>query len=163
MFKLKAPQSSEKPRSSWFSLVGHRITQFFQHVEAYRYDPLPPKDYIRYLVLEPGKDQDPLVCNLHIAPLTELPYLEAISYVWGDSKKVAQVSCAGQTLRITAALRNVLRSVRLPDTQRTLWADSICIYPGRHRTKYRRNLRVEPPFYKGVGFNAFSVPSRKGL
>jgi len=127
MFKLKAPQSSEKPRSSWFSLVGHRITQFFQHVEAYRYDPLPPKDYIRYLVLEPGKDQDPLVCNLHVAPLTELPYFEAISYVWGSSKKVAQVSCAGQALRITASLRNVLRSVRLPDTQRTLWADLICI------------------------------------
>jgi len=127
MFKPKAPQSSEKLASSWFSLVGRRNSQFFQHLEAHRYDPLPPKDYIRYLVLEPGKDQDPLVCNLHIAPLTELPYFEAISYVWGNSKKVAKVSCAGQTLRITVTLQNVLRSVRLPDTQRTLWVDAICI------------------------------------
>lgn len=127
MFKLKAPQSSNKPPSSWLGLTSLKTSPLFQIPEVYQYDPLPPGECIRYLVLEPAKDQEPLVCNLHAAPLTEIPYFEAISYVWGNSKKVAQVSCAGQNIRITANLRDALRRVRSLDSQRILWTDAICI------------------------------------
>ncbi|KAH8744642.1 HET domain-containing protein [Hyaloscypha finlandica] len=127
MFKPKAPHSAKSPQSSWLSLANLKISQLPQRPRAYQYNSLPSRYHIRYLVLEPGRGQEPLMCNLYIAALTERPSFEAISYVWGSNKKVAKVSCAGQTIRITANLRDVLRRVRLPNSQRALWADSICI------------------------------------
>jgi hypothetical protein len=113
------PQHLEKSSITWRSLI--------KSSEVYRYAPLPKGDYIRYLVLEPGRGSDPLVCNLYTSLLTELPYYEAISYVWGHYKKVANILCGEKTIRITESLRNVLQAVRLPELQRTLWADSVCI------------------------------------
>jgi hypothetical protein len=84
--------------------------------------------HIRYLVLSPAPDsEDPLCCTLHSAPLDSLPPFEAISYVWGNNQKVAQVSLDDGVIRITASLDGALRRLRLPDAKRTLWADSICI------------------------------------
>jgi hypothetical protein len=46
----------------------------------YRYDSLPQDGHFRYLVLQPGIDEEPLQCSLHTALLAEEDF-EAISYV----------------------------------------------------------------------------------
>lgn len=97
-------------------------------LKAYYYEPLSSSMHIRYLLLWPSSNsEDSLICTLHSAPLDSLPPFEAISYVWGNNEKVAQVSCNDSIMRITASLDAVLRRLRLPDEKRTLWADSICI------------------------------------
>jgi hypothetical protein len=113
------PQPLEKSSITRRSLI--------KRPEVYQYAPLPKGDYIRYLVLEPGRGSDPLVCNLYTSLLTELPYFEAISYVWGGCRKVTSIRCDGKIIPITENLRSVLQAVRLPELQRTLWADSVCI------------------------------------
>ena len=110
-----------------FSLASPSMFPLVKSPQTYQYGPLPAGNYIRYLVLQPGKESEPLSCDLHTSALADLTDFETISYVWGSSNKVAQVLCAGHGIPITANLRDVLRRVRLPDAPRRLWADSICI------------------------------------
>jgi hypothetical protein len=116
----------------------------------YKFAPLPEGQFIRYLVLEPGRGDDPLVGSLHASHLDETPPFEAISYVWGTPVRDQVITCmvAGAAgdgtasptaapsaqlpsrrtiLRVTPNLRDALRRVRNISTPRVLWADSICI------------------------------------
>ncbi|KAK8931610.1 hypothetical protein H634G_04144 [Metarhizium anisopliae BRIP 53293] len=120
--------NSQAPRKQRYrlSLTSPSI-QFSKSPEPYEYAPLPRGKYTRYLVLQPGKDKEALLCHLHTCALADLSEVETISYVWGSSNKTKRLLCAGKTIPITVNLRDVLRRVRLPDAPRTLWADSICI------------------------------------
>ena len=91
------------------------------------YHAIPDNRSIRYMVLEPGKNDEPLVCSLHISRLRKIPYFEAISYVWGSDDRNHEILCDGEIVKITTNLHDVLRRVRLATASRTLWADSICI------------------------------------
>ncbi|KAK4212136.1 heterokaryon incompatibility protein-domain-containing protein [Rhypophila decipiens] len=93
----------------------------------YEYQQLPHGDFVRYLILHPGKDDEPLSCSLNVSLLDQAPQFEAISYVWGTPLKDQEIECDGKSLFITANLRDALRCVRWPTESRTLWADSICI------------------------------------
>ena len=91
------------------------------------YHVIPDDKSIRYMVLEAGKNDEPLVCTLHVSPLCEMPYFEAISYVWGSDDRNHEILCNNHIVKITTNLLEVLQSVRLLTAARTLWADSICI------------------------------------
>ncbi|KAH8881083.1 HET-domain-containing protein [Thozetella sp. PMI_491] len=94
----------------------------------YAYPRLPGEGFMRYFVLEPGEGDDGLCGTLYFARLDQAPEFDAISYVWGSSEKTCTVSsCDGQTIAITANLRDALQQIRRHDSQRTVWADSICI------------------------------------
>ncbi|KAI9147156.1 heterokaryon incompatibility protein-domain-containing protein [Paramyrothecium foliicola] len=94
----------------------------------YVYDILPPGESARYMILQPGKDDEPLRCTLHTVSLDNMPDFEAISYVWGNSCKDHFITCGQQRIYITANLHNALSYVRLDSRPRKLWADSICIH-----------------------------------
>ncbi|KAF2630270.1 hypothetical protein BU25DRAFT_255291 [Macroventuria anomochaeta] len=105
-------------------------------MDAYQYDELPP-DAFRYLVLLPGVNSDPLRCSLHSSTIDQAHY-ESVSYVWGTDQRDHDIFCDGRVLKITPNLYRVLLRVRLPDTPRTLWADSICINQEDLREKGRQ-------------------------
>jgi hypothetical protein len=104
--------------------------------DAYR-----PTPKIRLLHLFPGKGLEPLQGSLDISsPFSQLNHgqgqiskddsvtlYEAISYTWGDGTKKEDIICDGKRQQITASLASTLRRVRLPDRNRVLWADGICI------------------------------------
>ncbi|KAH8730029.1 heterokaryon incompatibility protein-domain-containing protein [Phaeosphaeriaceae sp. PMI808] len=94
--------------------------------EAYQYDQLPESDVFRYLILEPGVDNEPLKCSLKTATLFNTQF-NALSYVWGTSVKDHTITCDGYLIKITQNLAKSLRCLRLPDEPLKLWADSICI------------------------------------
>ncbi|KAJ0116046.1 Heterokaryon incompatibility protein 6 [Diaporthe amygdali] len=96
-------------------------------MEAYKYTPISPQDEIRCLILEPGQDEDPLTGSIKTYKLTEAPEYEAISYAWGLPLFRSEIVCDGRQISITRTLRDSLRQCRLPNEQRVLWADSICI------------------------------------
>jgi hypothetical protein len=94
--------------------------------EMYPYEELPKGDVFRYLVLQPGAGDEPLVCNLSTAPIADTQF-EAVSYVWGTSIKDQPIVCENHVMNITHSLAKVLRRIRLVDKPLKVWADSICI------------------------------------
>jgi hypothetical protein len=90
------------------------------------YEELPSGDTFRYLTLQSGVGDEPLVSSLHTANILDTEY-DAVSYIWGTSIKDHTILCDGYTMMITPNLSEVLRRVRLPDRPLVVWADSICI------------------------------------
>jgi hypothetical protein len=97
-----------------------------QRQQSYPYEQLPQGDVFRYLILQPGAEEDPLICNLRTADIAATAY-EAVSYVWGTSNRDYEIECDGHLVMITPSLSKVLRRVRQPAKPVALWADSICI------------------------------------
>lgn len=91
----------------------------------YTYAPLPRGEAFRFLVLEPGEQQDVLRCSLRTSTIADADY-EAISYVWGTEIRDHNITCDGQLLKITKNLHDALTRLRTSEA-RSLWADSICI------------------------------------
>jgi Heterokaryon incompatibility protein (HET) len=96
----------------------------------YEYKTLPNDRYMRYLVLDPGKDDESLSGRLVIEHIDRIPEFDAISYVWGSPDQISQINCDGKVIHLTASLRDALRRVRLPNAVRNLWADQVCINQG---------------------------------
>lgn len=90
------------------------------------YEPLPLGRYIRFLLLESGEPDDPIVCKLHTSELDEANF-EALSYVWGTSSMTERISCDNKSIYITVNLRDALVQARNKSEPRALWVDSICI------------------------------------
>lgn len=119
------------------TIVPEEVIDLGTPTELYQYAPLSRPDEIRCLVLESGTGDadDPLVCSLHHHSLDDEPDFEAISYTWGSSNKTHTIFCNGRRLAITKNLHTCLLQTRLPDSKRTLWADSICINQDNLREK----------------------------
>ena len=107
------------------------FTRNQQGTKAYRYEeqcPLQSEIHTRYLILLPARDpNNRLRCILDSAPPQDCPPFEAVSYVWGSDQKVSQVYCHDHAIPTTASLDALLRSLRSPDVERTLWVDALCI------------------------------------
>lgn len=52
---------------------------------------------------------------------------EAISYTWGKPDFSATVTCNGLDLPVMRSAHEVLLHMRLPDKERYVWLDAICI------------------------------------
>jgi hypothetical protein len=52
---------------------------------------------------------------------------EAVSHVWGNPAKIAQIICEDKSLGITANLSEALIAFRFIENNRQIWADGICI------------------------------------
>lgn len=94
--------------------------------KTYPYNRLPDGDVFRYLILQPGAEDEPLVCNIRNGTILDVEY-DAVSYVWGTSVRDQLIECDGHEVLITANLSQLLRRIRSPSGPQVLWADSICI------------------------------------
>ncbi|CAG5184830.1 uncharacterized protein ALTATR162_LOCUS11103 [Alternaria atra] len=96
--------------------------------KTYQYEKLSSASHTRHLTLLPAQDSnDSLKIVLGSACPEDCPPFEAVSYVWGSDQKVSQVYCRKHVIPITASLDAVLRCLRLPNAERTIWVDAICI------------------------------------
>ncbi|KAL8387847.1 hypothetical protein RB595_009632 [Gaeumannomyces hyphopodioides] len=103
----------------------------------YQYQPLGENDTIRILILDPGKQGDPLTGALEAVPIDSAGSYEALSYVWaepgppdcayeilirnGDDDDEAPLVLKGGS--VVAALHRL----RLPGRARRIWTDQCCI------------------------------------
>lgn len=111
-----------------------------QSPPSFSYAPFSKPRSIRILTLEPSPNPTaPLVGTLAEEDLDDgsSESYEAISYVWGNSSRVASVTCDGAELSLTQSIHDALVRVRLSDKPRRLWADQICInqYDVRERSQ----------------------------
>ena len=96
----------------------------------YQWGPLDTgRKEIRVLDLVSGAGDTPLVGRLRHAFLdeSEKPAYETISYAWGDTALVDNISVDGETIPIPASAGSALRRMRSPDRTRAFWIDCICI------------------------------------
>ncbi|KAK2016850.1 HET-domain-containing protein [Colletotrichum eremochloae] len=108
---------------------------------AYQYDKLPPGLWFRLLRIQPGQADDPLICDLVTVDLESNPSYKALSYVWGDPTKLAEITCSGFRRSVTVSLFDGLRRLRHPARIEMAWADAICINQGDNNEKaYQVNL-----------------------
>ena len=63
---------------------------------------------------------------LHVS-LDDHPSCEALSYTWGNSISLHPINVDGCTFMVTRNLLAALKRLRLPDQDRYLWVDAICI------------------------------------
>ncbi|KAI1336694.1 HET-domain-containing protein [Xylariaceae sp. FL0016] len=107
----------------------------------------PDCDAFRIVQLFPGQGNDPIACVLeHVALGVAVDY-EAVSYVWGDADKKTTITCNGLLLEVTANLHEALQHLRLPDRERSLWVDAICINQrddDERSRQVRRMKRIYP-------------------
>ncbi|KAK5689840.1 hypothetical protein LTR97_012599 [Elasticomyces elasticus] len=97
-------------------------------MQSYAYQPLDPEQkQIRLLRLEPGGYHDPLLARLLLVSLDDMPVYNTISYVWGDPSTRSEVDISGTRLSVPINTALALRRMRLDDTVRIVWIDSICI------------------------------------
>ncbi|KAF4869743.1 Heterokaryon incompatibility protein 6, OR allele [Colletotrichum siamense] len=90
-----------------------------------------PEEYrwaLRCVTLLAGCNTDDVRCTLRESTLGQCNgKYEALSYTWGDPNDRTQIYLDDRPFSVTANLESALRCLRLPDTDRVLWTDSICI------------------------------------
>ncbi|EMC98505.1 hypothetical protein BAUCODRAFT_574559 [Baudoinia panamericana UAMH 10762] len=85
---------------------------------------------VRVLLVKASEDRSKPVCGTlrHISLINQqLPGYETISYVWGDPKLRGRIYVDGCELEVPASTERVLRRFRLPQQDRLLWIDAVCI------------------------------------
>ncbi|KAK8124009.1 HET-domain-containing protein [Apiospora kogelbergensis] len=107
----------------------------------YHYSPIDlSRDAIRIVRLHQGSSSQIIRCELIQTFLSELdgvPY-EALSYTWGGapvSTGTAQILLDDQRIPVTPNLLDALNCLRLPDCDRLLWIDALCIDQSNNREK----------------------------
>ncbi|KAK5126892.1 hypothetical protein LTR85_008250 [Meristemomyces frigidus] len=55
------------------------------------------------------------------------PKYETVSYTWGDMHERSSITVNGESLGVSAGSMRALRRLRLPDRDRVLWIDSVCV------------------------------------
>ncbi|KAJ5618739.1 hypothetical protein N7528_006850 [Penicillium herquei] len=115
-----------KPYNMVLSLY-HKLNGALLHPS---YQPIQSENEIRLLILEPGKGNEPIRCRLKNVLLSDKPKYEALSYVRGRCYGFMgqdYIYCEGQLVKIGKELSYALESLRLPDHERILWTDALCI------------------------------------
>jgi hypothetical protein len=86
-----------------------------------------PIEAIRLLCLHPGSRSQTIKCTLSTIQLTNVEPYEALSYVWGSEADPETLLLDCHEFSITKNLHSALCALRLPDKDRFLWIDALCI------------------------------------
>ncbi|KAH7068200.1 heterokaryon incompatibility protein-domain-containing protein [Paraphoma chrysanthemicola] len=99
-------------------------------MEPFKYPALPSEEYIRIIELLPGEAADEIKFNLSVELRSHCKEsYDAISYVWGDKRKLRSTVCCNKAMYITDNLYSALETIRAkqPGKSTRLWADAISI------------------------------------
>ena len=95
-----------------------------------------PGNGIRLLALLPGEGPT-LKATIFCVDLSSSPIYEALSYVWGEMETQASyfIEIEGINMEITPNLYHALQALRMKESSRVLWVDSLCINQSDNRDK----------------------------
>lgn len=98
-------------------------------MEIYQYEPIIQDEHgFRIVRLLPGAGRYIHVEIIHASfDESDLMEYDAVSYVWGSPELTSSIIVGGKKLHVTQNLELVLRDLRLPEQERYLWIDGICI------------------------------------
>lgn len=103
------------------------MTSSTAQTREYVYDALQPEErQIRLVTLLAGSE-GVIYTKLSIVSLEVKPCFGALSYVWGEPTTTTPIMLEGHIFQATESLVVALHQLRLPDVDRVLWIDAICI------------------------------------
>ena len=83
---------------------------------------------VRLLRLERSTDRGNSIVCQHVAVALDLrPSFEAISWCWGTRQETKTISLNAQPYEAPCSVVTLLQALRLPDSDRYLWIDALCI------------------------------------
>lgn len=109
-------------------------------------------DSIRILHLSSGNKSDPLHGRLEVCQLKYFPEYEALSYTWGtasgNSSRTRKLYLGREwsIFPITVSCEAALRALRLPNADRRIWVDAICINQ-ENDTERTHQIQLMPIIY----------------
>ncbi|KAI1279465.1 heterokaryon incompatibility protein-domain-containing protein [Xylaria sp. FL0933] len=117
----------------------------------YRHEPLgDSKAMIRLIKLLPSKDPlSPVSCEIMHTSLSNAPVYDALSYTWGGQAAECVIYCESKRLLITNNLFLAIARLRLPDDDRYIWADAVCIDQKNNAEKTDQVLMMKT-IYQGA-------------
>lgn len=95
------------------------------HAFCHKYQPLRDGE-IRLIDLYPGREGEPLRCQLRNVSFLSRPQYESLSYCWGLNRPEAEIQAGHDAIPVTKNLSTALQHLRSRDA-RALWIDAICI------------------------------------
>ena len=125
------------------------LSSFFRYIHA----PIS-SDQIRLLYLKPGSENEVLEVAFRAINADDEILYEAISYCWGDPVFNNYIICkdpgawSPRILAVTRNLYDALTAFRLPDRERVLWADAICINQSDAQEKEQQVHRMHVIYNK---------------
>lgn len=129
--------------------ASHLFSQSVQ-VDQYIYKPLILVKDFRLITILPGSNDDPIVCKLSLASLSDLPDYYAISYTWADEEgkqeNDSSILLDGYRFPVTSNCLAALRQVRKYDTSKAIWIDSVCIDQHKDLEK-NHQVHIMPQIY----------------
>lgn len=141
-------------------------------MKQYRYRPLETDRSIRILKLRPSNSggAEQLESAIEHVILDDKPEFEAASWVWGSPEKTTSIKCQPEEtcLQISQNLNLMLSALRLPDSERVLWVDALCINQ-EDRNEKAKQIPLMRDIYSSaeqvvawVGEEADAVSTAKG-
>ena len=101
------------------------------------------QNHIRLLHLSPSfSETDPIKCQFSVASLDDIPEYEALSYVWGSTENKLTVEVDEHSMTITTNLYSAFQHLRLPNQERILWVDALCINQSDNQEKSHQVARM---------------------
>lgn len=94
---------------------------------VYKYTSLPSPEHTRLATLAAGSFNDQISIDLTPYWIKDDVEFEALSYTWGDSKRLCVAKCNGVDVSIRANLCSALQNLRHEHKPRVLWIDGLCI------------------------------------
>jgi Heterokaryon incompatibility protein (HET) len=112
-----------------FSYIAPLISRGVSSSRIFPHKPLSSSENIRLLKIHAGDLDERVATTIYQIQLETAPPYEAISYTWGSESGVEEITCGpdGYRIRITKNCESVLRRLQLPDEERLVWIDAICI------------------------------------
>jgi hypothetical protein len=115
---------------SWYIAKGAAIWHYLRmgkEDRVGRYHALNNRE-IRLLEIIHGDETSQVACTLHNAFLDDptISY-EALSYTWGNPFRRSIITLNGKKCHVTHNLHRALRRLRQLNSNRVIWADSVCI------------------------------------
>ncbi|KAL7941125.1 heterokaryon incompatibility domain-containing protein [Trichoderma barbatum] len=107
----------------------------FEPVEKNGYKPLVQPLEIRVLILHPGDKGSPVECTLQHTHIRSKLRFDALSYVWGGPAVTNEIACNNRRRKVGRNLYDALERLRLPDQDRVLWIDALCINQSDNKEK----------------------------
>ncbi|OPB36197.1 hypothetical protein A0O28_0109730 [Trichoderma guizhouense] len=123
---------------SWmpWSDTAEEVGKGSEPVEKDGYTPLVRPLEIRVLILHPGKNGSPIECTLEHRRLgSSKAQFDALSYVWGSPTVTGEITCNNRRRNVGKNLYDALERLRLPDEERVLWIDALCINQADNQEK----------------------------
>lgn len=118
----------------------------------------PVLKQIRLLILPRGSFDDPIQCRLDHVSLNSCSAYEALSYEWGPLPETPDdepiIYLDGCLKRVRTSLRDALLHIRLPDRDRYIWIDALCMNQSDEdtvaRAEKKRSIMMMGEIYRGA-------------